>query len=112
MIYLANDRVFGYVGLLRGGGKAEARSGLTAVYCVAALCYVALVMSSPSKCKLCGQSLYGPALELDELPVCNRFSKERTASEQFKLAMTMCPGCRLVQLSAYPPLDAIVPQIS
>jgi SAM-dependent methyltransferase len=68
-------------------------------------------VTSAAACRSCGQPLAGPTLDLGMQPPCNRFSKGRAGGEQFALAVTMCPGCRLIQLSAYPPLDAIVPRV-
>jgi hypothetical protein len=62
-------------------------------------------------CRSCGQALTGPILHLGELPLCNRFATEHTDAETFALAVAMCPACRLIQLAACPPIEAIVPRV-
>lgn len=69
------------------------------------------MVSDVARCKLCDAVLNGPILDLGALPVCNRFSPTPDAFDRHPLAMTICAGCGLVQLAAFPAIGDVVPRV-
>src|ERR1700722_12815172 len=63
------------------------------------------------RCRLCGMKFTAPPLDLGAIPVSNRFTQQAELAECYRLAMTACTGCGLVQLAEHAPLEAIVPRI-
>jgi hypothetical protein len=69
------------------------------------------MVSDDARCKLCDAVLSAPILDLGALPICNRFSLAPAALDRYPLAMTACPRCGLVQLSAFPSIGDVVPRV-
>jgi hypothetical protein len=65
------------------------------------------------RCRLCGEPLReGGRLSLEQLPVCNRFTRSREPEERHGLRLDQCARCRLIQLCEPLPVDAITPRLS
>lgn len=68
-------------------------------------------MDTITTCVSCHHHLTQPRLNLGELPLCNRFTNCDALGATYKLSLTDCPSCGLIQVVEVAPVDAVVPRV-